>query len=80
MKSKVDARRSKWNVHGGLTGRSQRLKVDGHISKWTVCDSKRPDMKKWTAQMKLDELYDDDNYPETEVAFNGLVSHFIGSL
>ena len=31
-------------------------------------------------QMKLDELYDDDNYPETEVAFNGLVSHFIWNL
>ena len=28
-------------------------------------------------QLKLDELYGDDNYPVTEVAFNGLVTHFI---
>ena len=28
-------------------------------------------------QLKLDELYDDDNYPETEAAFNGLVNLFI---
>ena len=31
-------------------------------------------------QMKLDELYDDDNYPVTEVAFNGLVNLFIQNL
>ena len=31
-------------------------------------------------QLKLDELYQDDNYPETEVAFNGLVNLFIRNL
>ena len=30
--------------------------------------------------MKLDELYNDDNYPATKVNFNGLVTHFIKSL
>ena len=41
----------KWTVHGGLTGRSKRLTVDDHISKWTVCESGRSVMKNWTAQM-----------------------------
>ena len=31
-------------------------------------------------QLKLDELYDDDNYPQTEVAFNGLLNLFIRDL
>ena len=31
-------------------------------------------------QLKLDELYDDDNYPQTEAAFNGLVEMFIREL
>ena len=31
-------------------------------------------------QLKLDELYDDDNYPETEAAFTGLVNLFIWNL
>ena len=31
-------------------------------------------------QLKLDELFNDDNYPVTKVGFNGLVNHFIRSL
>ena len=31
-------------------------------------------------QMKLDELYDDHNYPQTEAAFNGLLNMFIRDL
>lgn len=31
-------------------------------------------------QLKLDKLYQDDNYPETEMAFNGLINLFIRNL
>ena len=57
VKSKVNGLGSKWTVHGGLTERSKRLKVDGQISKWTVWERGRSEIKK-TRQpkwMKLDE-------------------------
>ena len=50
-----------WAVHGGLTGRSKRLKVDGFRPKWTVQKTQSgrsakvdgPEIQKWTVQREM---------------------------
>ena len=46
VKSKVDSLRSKWTVNWGLTRQFKRQIADGHISKCTVCEIGRSEMKK----------------------------------
>ena len=62
----MDGLGPKWTVRGGLgpvlgqTGRSKRLKLDGHEPNWTVQKTKSgrsakvdgPEIQKWTVQRK----------------------------
>ena len=57
VKSKMNGLGSRWKVHGGSTGRSEGLKLDSHVSNWTVQKTQSgrsakvdgPEIRKWTA-------------------------------